>query len=93
MPRHQRIEYPNYGAMFKDAALYGLKKGLIVGGVGATLLAVIMPETREHLMALYATALTASALAVTAVEVMNAPLEHRVIRPPTQNQDSLTQRM
>ena len=91
MPRYKAIEYPSYSVMLKDAALYGLKKGLIVGGVAATLLALLKPELREHLIALYATIVPTSALVATTLEVASAPLEHRVIRP--NNQDNLTNRL
>ena len=93
MPRYKTIDYPNYSAMFKDAALYGMKKGAIVGALATTLLALWSPEAREHLIALYSSVVPLGALAVTAVEIINAPLEHRVIRSNPQNPDGLTQRM
>ena len=85
MPRHQTNYYPSYGAMFKDAALYGLKKGLVVGGIAATALTLFKPELRDNLISLYATMIPLGVIVVTAVETLNAPLEHRVVRPSPQN--------
>lgn len=77
--RYGKENFASYGELFKTAALFGLKRGLAAGVIGATLAAVLEPELRQHLVALYSIVIPTAAVGVTAAEVVFSPLEATVI--------------